>query len=259
MKPLAGKIALVTGGGKGIGRAIALALAANGIRTVITGRSRETLEATAQELRRFGAAVLAVTCDVTHRSDVRVLKSDITSRFGAVEILINNAGAAPAAAFLEMEDRVWDETLAVNATGAYNCCKAFLPAMIAARWGRIINIGSTVCKIAYPNISAYVASKHALLGLTRALAIETARFGVTVNALCPGYVDTGLTQTSAHRLAAARGWSDDQVFDVLKSSSPQKRLIDADEVAALAIVLASEGARGITGQAINVDGGAVMV
>lgn len=258
MKTLTGKTALVTGGGKGIGRAIALALAANGCRTVITGRSRETLEATAEEMRLFGAAVLAVTCDVTHRSDVRELKSEITRRLGTVEILINNAGIAPAVPFLEMEDRVWDETLAINATGAYNCCKAFLPAMIAARWGRIINIGSSVCKIAYPNISAYVTSKHAVLGLTRALAIESARFGVTVNALCPGYVDTGLTQTGAHRLAAAHGWSDDQALDVLKSSSPQKRLIDADEVAALAIVLVGEAARGITGQAIHIDGGAVM-
>jgi NAD(P)-dependent dehydrogenase (short-subunit alcohol dehydrogenase family) len=258
MQPLAGKIALVTGGGKGIGRAIALALAAGGCRTVITGRSRETLEATVEEMRRAGTAVLALTCDVGLRSNVGELKREITARLGAVDILINNAGIAPAAAFLDMEDSVWDETLSVNVNGVYNCCKNFLPEMIAARWGRIINIGSTVCKVAYPNVSAYVTSKHAVLGLTRALALETARFGVTVNAVCPGYVDTGLTEQNARRLAAARGVSDDQALDVLKRSSPQKRLIDPEEVAALAVMLAGDGARGITGQAVNIDGGAVM-
>src|SRR5689334_12202992 len=127
MQPLAGKIALVTGGGKGIGRAIALALAAGGCRTVITGRSRETLEATVEEMRRAGTAVLALTCDVGLRSNVGELKREITARLGAVDILINNAGIAPAAAFLDMEDSVWDETLSVNVNGVYNCCKNFLP------------------------------------------------------------------------------------------------------------------------------------
>jgi NAD(P)-dependent dehydrogenase (short-subunit alcohol dehydrogenase family) len=258
MRALAGKIALVTGGGKGIGKAIALALAGNGIRTVITGRSRETLEAAAEEMRRAGATVLALVCDVRIRSDVGELKRTIAARLGAVDILINNAGMAPAAAFLDMDDSLWDETLSVNVNGVYNCCKAFLPEMIAARWGRIINIGSTVCKVAYPNISAYVTSKHALLGLTRALAVETARFGVTVNAICPGYVDTSLTRQNARRLAAARRMSDDQALDVFKHTSPQKRLIDPEEVAALAVILAGDGARGITGQSINIDGGAVM-
>ena len=258
MQTLAGKNALVTGGGKGIGRSIALALAANGCRVAITGRSRGPLEDTAQDLRRLGADALAVACDITRRSEVEALKGFVTQRLGRVEILINNAGIAPAASFLEMEDSLWDEVLRVNVTGAYNCCKAFLPDMIAARSGRIINIGSTVCKVAYPRISAYVTSKHALLGLTRALALETARFGVTVNAICPGYVDTALTQENARRLAAERGMSAEQALDLLKSSSPQKRLVDPREIAALAVMLAGEAATGITGQAINIDGGAVM-
>ncbi len=258
MKPLAGKVALVTGGGKGIGKAIAAAFAANGARPVITGRNRATLEMAAEEIGRGGSAVLALACDVRRRTDVADLKREIAGRFGTVDILVNNAGIAPAAPFLDMEDGVWEETLSINVGGAYNCCKAFLPGMVAARWGRIINIGSTVCKIAYPNISAYVTSKHALLGLTRALAVETARFGVTVNVLCPGYVDTGLTRENAHRLAAGRGFSDEQALDIFKNSSPQKRLIDSDEVAAVALMLAAEAGRGITGQAINIDGGAVM-
>jgi NAD(P)-dependent dehydrogenase (short-subunit alcohol dehydrogenase family) len=129
--------------------------------------------------------------------------------------------------------------------------------MIAARWGRIINIGSTVCKVAYPNISAYVASKHALLGLTRALAVETARFGVTVNAICPGYVDTDLTRENARRPAEARGASEAQALDALARSSPQNRLIEPEEIASLVVMLAGAGGRGITGQAINLDGGTV--
>jgi 3-hydroxybutyrate dehydrogenase len=258
MRALTEKIVLVTGGGKGIGRAIAAAFATAGARTVITGRNRATLGEATEAIQRAGGRVLPLTCDVRLRSDVAEVKRAIASRFGAVEILINNAGIAPAAPFVDMEDVVWDETIAVNVNGAYNCCKAFLPEMIAARWGRIINIGSTVCKVAYPSISAYVASKHALLGLTRALALETARFGVTVNIICPGYVDTELTRANARRLAEARGTSEAQVLDALTHSSPQKRLIDPEEVAALAVMLAGDGARGITGQAINIDGGAVM-
>jgi NAD(P)-dependent dehydrogenase (short-subunit alcohol dehydrogenase family) len=258
MKALAGKIVLVTGGGSGIGKAIAEALAAAGARTVIAGRTRAKLEETAESIRRDGGNGLALTCNVSLRGDVAELKRVIGERLGAVEILINNAGITPAAPFLEMDDCVWDEAIAVNATGAYNCCKAFLPAMIAARWGRIINIGSTVCKVAYPNISAYVASKHALLGLTRALALETARFGVTVNAICPGYVDTGLTRANARHLAEARGASEAQALDALARSSPQKRLIEPAEIAALVVMLAGASGRGITGQAINIDGGAVM-
>lgn len=256
MQPLAGKIALVTGGGTGIGKAIAGALAGAGVRTVITGRTHRTLEATAETIRRSGGSILALTCNVTLRSDIAALKGTIAERLGAVDILINNAGITPAAPFLEMEDSVWDETLAVNVTGVYNCCKAFLPEMVRRRWGRIINIGSTVCKVAYPNISAYVASKHALLGLTRALALDTARFGVTVNAICPGYVNTDLTRDNARRLAKARGVSEAQALETLAHSSPQGRLIDPDEIAALAVMLAGEAGRGISGQGINIDGGA---
>ena len=146
----------------------------------------------------------------------------------------------------------------VNVSAAYNCCKTFLPAMIDARWGRIINIASTVARIAYPGISAYATSKHAILGLTRALAMETARLGVTVNAVCPGYVNTELTRENARRLAAKRGESVDQALALMAASCPQRRLIEPEEVAYVTLALASDRAVGITGQAIQVGGGAGM-
>jgi NAD(P)-dependent dehydrogenase (short-subunit alcohol dehydrogenase family) len=259
MRDLEEKIVLVTGGGGGIGRAIALEFAAAGSRVVVTGRTQSALDAVAKEVRCGRTRVLPLSCDITRKEEIEELKRRIASRLGAVQILVNNAGIAPAAAFLEMEDALWEEVLRINLTGTYYCCKVFLPEMIAAGWGRIVNIASTVAKTSYPNISAYASSKHAVLGLTRSLAAETARHGVTVNAVCPGYVDTGLTQKSSLFLAQKTGKPAADALAMLKNTSPQKRLIDPGEVAYLAAMLASEAARGINGQAINVDGGAVMM
>jgi NAD(P)-dependent dehydrogenase (short-subunit alcohol dehydrogenase family) len=259
MRELESKIVLITGGGRGIGRSIALAFAAQGSHVAIAGRTEATLRAVAQETRRAGTEAIPWRCDITRKPEVEELKDEIKRRLGAVQILINNAGIAPAAAFLEMEDSLWEEVLRVNLTGTYNCCKVFLPDMAAAGWGRIINIASIVAKVAYSNISAYVTSKHAVLGLTRALAIESARLGVTVNAICPGYVDTELTRENAGLLAEKKNQSVDRALEILKGISPQKRLIEPEEIASLAVMLASNSARGISGQAINVDGGAVMV
>jgi NAD(P)-dependent dehydrogenase (short-subunit alcohol dehydrogenase family) len=158
-----------------------------------------------------------------------------------------------------MEDRLWDEILRVNLTGTYHSCKAFLPGMIDRGWGRIINIASTTAKVAYSHVSAYTASKHGVLGLTRSLALETAKLGVTVNAICPGYVDTESTRENARRMAEKTGKPVEQILKLFADSAPQKRLIAPEEVAGLALMLASEKSGGITGQAINVDGGAVMV
>jgi NAD(P)-dependent dehydrogenase (short-subunit alcohol dehydrogenase family) len=259
MQDLEGKVVLVTGGGSGIGRAIALAFAAQKSRVAITGRTQATLDAVAEEIRHAGAAALPRMSDVTQKTQVETLRQEISTRFGPVQVLVNNAGIAPAAGFVEMQDSLWEEVMRVNLTGTYNCCKVFLAEMLASNWGRIINIASTVAKVAYSHISAYVTSKHAVLGLTRALAVETAQFGVTVNAVCPGYVDTGLTRRNALLMAEKRGKPLDDSLKILASTSPQKRLIEPEEVAHLALMLASESARGITGQAINVDGGAVMV
>jgi len=258
MAELKGKTVLVTGGGSGIGRSIALAYASQKASVIVVGRHEGRLEAIATECKQAGGEILALRCDVTQKEEVGALRRDIPEHFGAVQILVNNAGTAPAVSFLEMEDRLWKEVLDVNLNGTYHCCKAFLPDMIASGWGRIINIASTVARTAYPSISAYTTSKHAVLGLTRSLAVETARRGITVNAICPGYVDTELTRHNAALMAEKSGKTVDEVLSLFASSTPQKRLITPEEVAFVAVTLASESARGITGQAIHVDGGAVM-
>ena len=258
MTEIHGKTVLVTGAGRGIGKAIASAFAAEKNRVVITGRTAATLEQVAAEIRASGAEVLACPCDVTDNPQVKNLQRDIEKHFDAVQILVNNVGIAPASAFLDMSDSLWDEVMRVNVSATYNCCKTFLASMVTARWGRIVNIASTVARVAYPGISAYATSKHAILGLTRSLAIETARSGVTVNAVCPGYVNTELTRENAQRLAEKRGQSLDEALALMAASCPQRRLIEPEEVAYVTLMLASDHARGITGQAIQVDGGAVM-
>jgi NAD(P)-dependent dehydrogenase (short-subunit alcohol dehydrogenase family) len=253
------RVVLITGGGGGLGRAFAVAFAARKYPVAITGRTQRTLDSVVTEIKDSGGTALGVACDITDRSEVEQLNLKIAERLGPVAVLVNNAGIARAAAFLEMKDSLWEKIIRVNVHGTYNCCKVFLPAMIAANWGRIINIGSTMSRTAYPHVSAYVTSKHAVLGLTRALAVETAKSGVTVNAVCPGYVNTGLTERNAGLLAETRGIRLEEALQMLANTSPQKRLIETDEVSNLVLMLASDQARGITGQAINIDGGAVMV
>ncbi len=256
---LAGRIVLVTGGGRGIGRAIAMAFAAHGSYVALTGRTQATLVAVAQDIQRLGGKALPLTCDVTRKRDVEAARNKIGDEFGPVQILVNNAGMAPAAGFLEMPDELWEEVLKVNLTGTYYCCKLFLPGMVAAKWGRIVNIASIVAKVAYPYTAAYTTSKHAVLGLTRVLALEMARSGVTVNAICPGYVETEMTLNNARLMAEKTGKKLEDALGLFAASSPQKRLIAPEEVAELAVMLATKAADGITGQAINVDGGAVMI
>ena len=252
------KVVLVTGGSGGLGRAIARSFAGAGFSVVITARSAERLKGAAHEISSDDAAVVALPCDIAQKEQVEALREKIHSEMGIVQILINNAGLAQAVSFLDMDDKLWDETLKINLTGTYYCCKAFLPGMIAAGWGRIINIASTTAKVAYSHVAAYTASKHGVLGLTRALALEAARLGVTVNAICPGYLNTERTRENAQRMAEKTGKNAQDILDVFARSSPQKRLIEPEEVANLALLLASDAMDGMTGQAINVDGGAVM-
>ncbi len=258
MAELMNTIVLITGGSGGLGRVLAQAFARQGSRVVITARSEARLTAAAEEIGRAGGQVLALPCDVTERKQVDDLAAAIGARWGAVQILVNNAGVARAASFLETTDAMWDEILRTNLTGAFYCCKVFLPGMIEARWGRIINIGSTTSKVGYSHVAAYVSSKHGLLGLTRALALETARMGITVNAICPGYLDDELTHANAQRMAEKTGKSVEQILASFASTAPQRRLIDPGEVAGLALLLASEKLGGMTGQAVSVDGGATM-
>lgn len=258
MTELRDKIVLITGGSGGLGRALAEVFAARGCRVAITARDGKKLAAVADKMTHNGAQILALPCDVSRRDQVESLARELVARWGGVQILINNAGIARAVSFSDMPDDFWDETLAVNLTGAYHCCKVFLPAMVQAKWGRIINMGSTTAKTGYPHVTAYTASKHGLLGLTRSLAMEMARLGITVNAICPGYIDDERTRENAAAMAQKTGKSVDEVLKLFAASAPQNRLIAPDEVASLALLIASEKMAGMTGQAMNVDGGAVM-
>lgn len=250
---------LVTGGARGLGRSLAGAFARAGSRVVIASRNSEKLQETARQLSGPERPLLAWPCDVSDKKQVEILDAAIRAEWGAVQILINNAGVARAMSFLDMPDTLWHETLQANLTGVYNCCKVFFPAMVEYGWGRIITIASTTGKIGYSHIAAYAASKHGVLGLTRSLALEAATHNITVNAICPGYLDNELTRENARRMAENTGRSVDDVLGLFAKSAPQNRLIDPEEVASLALFLAGGESAGITGQAINVDGGAVMV
>jgi NAD(P)-dependent dehydrogenase (short-subunit alcohol dehydrogenase family) len=255
---LADRVALVTGGGRGIGRAIALALAREGAHVAVAARTAAELDAVAAEVRVLGRRAVAVACDVAERSQVDDAVRRVADALGPVAVLVNSAGVAVSAKVVDTDDALWERHLRVNLTGAFFASRAVLPGMLAARWGRIINVASTAARQGYPYVAAYAASKHGLLGLTRALAMEVVGDGVTVNAICPGYVASELTWESARRIQARTGRSYEEAVRSLAAFSPQKRLVEPDEVAALAVLLASDEARSVTAQSWHVDGGAVQ-
>jgi 3-hydroxybutyrate dehydrogenase len=258
MKTLNGKIALITGGGRGIGEACAVALAEAGADVVVCSRSSAEIEAVAGRIRATGQRALAVVCDVTDADQVRRMAEEVNSQFGAAEILVNNAGLGRSHRFVDHPDELWDQMLAVNLTSVYYVTKAFIPKMIEARRGRIINIASVMSKIGGKYVAAYTAAKHGLLGLTRALAVELAGYNITANAICPGYVDTPMTDDNVANIVSKTGMPEAEARIALEKLSPQNRLIEVGEVAAVVMTLASDIAQGINGQAINIDGGAVM-
>ncbi len=258
MPELAGKVVLVTGGGRGIGRSVALALASAGADVAVTARTAEQVEETAAAIGQTGRRSMALVCDVGDREQVDQTLAHVREQMGPPLVLVNNAGIAASARLSETTDDLWDRMLRVNATGAFYCTRAVLPLMLEAGWGRIINMASVAARAGAAYISAYAASKHALLGLTRAVAAEVAGKGITVNAICPGYVDTEMTTSSVENISARTGRTTGQTRKILEGFSPQNRLITAEEVAALAAYLCSDAARGINGQGIVVDGGAVQ-
>lgn len=255
---LEGKGAVVTGGGRGIGAAIARELAGAGARVVVAARSREETEAVAGELTAAGHAAWAVRCDVRDPQAVSSLESVAEESLGQVDILINNAGTASSAPLPKIALEEWERLFAVNATGTFLCTQAFLPAMAERGWGRVVNIASVAGLHGASYIAAYCAAKHAVVGFTRAVAAEYAARGVTVNAICPGYVDTPMTAGSVANIVDKTGRSAEEARQLLERQSPQGRLMTPEEVAWLTLALCEDGARGINGQAIALDGGAVQ-
>ncbi len=247
---LADRHALVTGGGRGIGAAIAACLAAQGARVTVLGRT----EATLARAVRDGIAAASIVADVTDPAAL----AEAARALGPVDILVNNAGAAESAPIARATRQHWDAMLAVNLTAAFDACRAFAPGMVARGFGRIVNVASTAGLRGYPYVAAYCAAKHGLIGLTRALAIELAASGVTVNAVCPGYTETDLLTGAAERVAASTGRAAQSVLDHFAKSNPQGRLITPAQVADAVLFLCRPAAGAMTGQAIAVAGGEVM-
>jgi NAD(P)-dependent dehydrogenase (short-subunit alcohol dehydrogenase family) len=258
---LQGRHALITGAGAGIGAAIALQLAQAGCRLTLCGRSQGTLQAQAETLRAqvTDVAVLIAPMDVSDEHAVQAAVQQAQARFGPVNILINNAGQASSQPFAKTDAALWQQMLNVNLTGTYHCIQAVLPGMLEAAKsgtpGRIVNIASTAGLKGYAYVSAYVAAKHGVVGLTKALALELARKGVTVNAICPGYTETDIVREAVQNIVGKTGKSESEARQALAANNPQQRLVQPQEVAQSVLWLCAAGSDAINGQAIAIDGG----
>jgi NAD(P)-dependent dehydrogenase (short-subunit alcohol dehydrogenase family) len=251
---LAGRHAVVTGGGRGIGAAIATALAGAGARLTLMGRNLAPLQDKAVAL----PTAQAIRCDVADETGVAAAFAEAVEGYGPVAILINNAGAAASAPLARTSLALFRQMLDVNLVGTFLCSRAVLPAMVEAGFGRIVNVASIAGLKGAAYVSAYCAAKHGVIGLTRALAIETAQKGITVNAVCPSYTDTDMAQGAIANIVEKTGRSPTEAAAELVRKNPQARLIRPDEVAAAVLWLCAPGAEAITGQAIAIAGGEVM-
>jgi NAD(P)-dependent dehydrogenase (short-subunit alcohol dehydrogenase family)/enamine deaminase RidA (YjgF/YER057c/UK114 family) len=254
MNPLAGRVAVVTGAGRGIGAATARALADAGFSVVVAARTRDQIERLSDDLVATGRQARAVVCDVTSEASVQALAREATE-LGPVAVLVNNAGAAASMPVVRTSLDDWNRLMAVNATGAFLCTRAFLPGMLERQWGRVVNVASTAGLSGGKYLAAYSAAKHALVGLTRSAAAEVAGTGVTVNAVCPNFVDTEMTAETLARIVAKTGRTKDEALAAALASAGQTRLISPEEVAAAVVSLATTAVtHPPNGEALVLDG-----
>jgi len=247
------RIAIVTGAGQGVGRAIAVQLASAGHRVALVGRDSDKLESVAQEL---AGPSLCISVDLTDPSGVEAAFDTVERTWGPADILVANAGASLAASVVDTTDEQWQHMLDSNLTAPFRCLRRALPSMLDRRWGRVVVIASIVAKRGERQVSAYSASKHGVLGLVRAAADEVARQGVTVNAVCPGYVATPMTDATVRAIAQRGDIEESEAREILAKRQPIGRLVEPDEVASAVLACIDNAA--INGQGINIDGGAVQ-
>lgn len=258
MPELEGRAAVITGGGRGIGACCARVLSRAGATVVVASRSADELNRVVSTIEAEGGTGYACPVDVTDPASIEALAAFARERAGTVDILVNNAGIATSAPVHRLELADWNRVMAVNATGTFLCTKAFIPDMLHAGWGRIVNVASVAGVMGAPYIAAYTASKHAVVGLTRAVAAEVAAKGVTVNAVCPGYVDTEMTQLSVDTIVAKTGKTAEEAVAWLTGTTPLGRLIRPDEVAHAVLSLCNEHAGATNGQTLVLDGGGFL-
>jgi NAD(P)-dependent dehydrogenase (short-subunit alcohol dehydrogenase family) len=252
------KTAFITGASRGIGRAIALEFANSGANVVIAARSGHDLETLATEIRALGQRALAIRCDLNKPSSLAAVLEQAQSELGPIDVLVNNAGITQGVKFTATTPELWTRIMTVNVESAVRLMQLTLDPMASRGWGRIINVASIAAKTGLRYSAAYNASKHALLGVTRSVALDYAQKGVTVNAICPGWVLTEMAEETVQNIQQKTGRSREEAIHSLVKDVPMARMIEPLEVAALATFLASDHARGITGQGYNIDGGTVQ-
>ena len=255
---LSGRTAIITGGGRGIGATIARTLAEAGAAVLVCARTEDEVRAVADSLEGSVRSAHWARCDVADESSVLELAHTAADRLGSIDILVNNAGVGHSALLVRETLDAWNRTMAINATGTFLCTRAFLAGMMERGWGRVVNVASVAGRAGSRYTSAYAASKHAVLGMTRSVAAETAGTGVTVNAICPGYVNTPMTNGTIEQVMARSGLDREAALQAVLATLSQKRLVEPEEVADSVLYLCGEGAGSVNGQALVIDGGALL-